>query len=153
MSAEDSLGNRDTASCKVRGCGRWLGSLLLMEGTTNSGFAGDIGAVSGGSDGGNLSGTGHLLFMLVTRLFLLLINLICKRWGLQHQIFFIWFLLFRIICNFHLWTVALCRNSLYGSEFICIALLAWLWFSLTVTSTGKRRMELDMKNCFVLQCF
>lgn len=54
-------------------------SLLLIEGTTSSGFAGDIGAVSGGSDEGNLSGSVKPMFLLGTRLFLLLVHLVCKR--------------------------------------------------------------------------
>lgn len=150
MSAEDSLGNRGTARCEVWG-GGWglscwwkalpaVGLLLalvlclevLMKETS--------------------SGSVNPMFQLGTRLVLPLIHLICKRWGIQQQSFWL-FLLFRTIYNFHLWTLGLHRNSLYGSEFICIALLAWLWFSLTVTSAGKRRMELDMKNCFVLQSF
>lgn len=67
--------------------GWWLGSFLRMESTTSSGFAGDIGAVSGSSDGGNLSGTGNLMFLLGIRLFLLLINLARRRVGLQQLIF------------------------------------------------------------------
>lgn len=150
MSAEDSLGDRDTACCEVWGGGWglscWWNALSAMG----------------------------LLLTLVLCLVVLMketsqgvwilcssLELVCFcSWfisSVRGEVFnsrFFWlFLLFRTICNFHLWTLGLCRNSLYGSEFICIVLLAWLWFSLTVTSAGKRKMELNMKNCFVLQSF
>lgn len=64
--------------------GRWLAeSLLLSEGrskpgSTSSWFEVDIVAVSGRSHGGNLAGTGNLMFLLGARLILLLINLISQ---------------------------------------------------------------------------